>query len=236
MFMNKNIWKWEAFARVMFALIAILPGGVMAQGIVLANTYDGTNYYGGSYTIGADAGYTYEVGARFTVAGSGDFTLSRIIMSIYVSSFFGGTPNPSNYQVSLVSDNGNQPTGDLVGAFTPAGVSRTGANLVYDIAGLVHGGGTYWLLFSPIAPDNGNLEWNVGWPPYNVGMGYVASRWSASGLPTGAWSISTGVSTIQPAFVLEGAAVVPEPKSFMVFGIGLLGLIIRGCLCRKRLT
>jgi hypothetical protein len=84
----------------------------------------------------------------------------------------------------------------------------------------------YWLLCSVVAPDNGCIDWNLAWSPFeHFGTGYVARRWSAAdGVPTGAWTTYTGSGSVQPAFLIEGTAVIPEPKSYLL--LGLAGLMI----------
>jgi|GEM_PF-3577166 len=223
--------KYKFYCSVVFVLlmagIGFLPSPAEGQGIILAGNYDGTNFNGGYAEIGLDisSGYSFADGVNFTVAGTGDYNLAQVTMALYVSHVTGGNPNPANYEISVVSDNGGQPTGSLVGAFTPVGqaFSPTGANYTFDITGLVHGGENYWLLFSPIVPDNGNIGWNFAWAPNNFVPGLSADRWSTTGVPTGSWSVFDTHSAPPSAFLLEGVAV-PEPSSHVLLGLGLLGM------------
>ena len=208
---------------LLFGSIILWPNPTKGQDVVLAGNYDGTHFDLSYAEIGFDSsGHTSAWGANFTVAGSGDFNLTQVIMPLFVSAVMGGTPNPANYQMSVVSDNAGQPTGDLVGSFTPGVLSSSMGNYAYDITGVVHGGANYWLLFQPIAPDSGNIGWNLASSPMYPGTGYVAERWSDSGVPTMAWAISGGSGSVQSAFLLEGTAVVPEPSSYILVSLGLM--------------
>jgi hypothetical protein len=230
--MNNFRFNLATAIGLLFASIAFLPGWVSGQQIVLADNYDGTNFDSSSYNVGFDSGYTVSWGADFTVAGTGDYDMTEVILPLMANPAFGGIPNPANYRISVVTDVGGRPIGDLVGSVTPGNLGPSGANLTYEITGVLQGGIDYWLLFEPIAPDNGCIEWNFSAPWQSGGIGHVAERWSSSGVPTGDWTISGPVGAIQPAFVIEGIEVVPEPGCQVLLGLGLTMLMIRGCLYR----
>jgi hypothetical protein len=224
-----NIFGFKRKVAVgLFGVFAIfLSRQMMGQGIILASNYDGTNFDGSSRGVGYDnvgSSYTYAIGASFMVAGSGSFELTSITMPVFIDSVIDGIPNSANYQISIVGDNGGQPTGDLVGSFTPAGVGFSEANDIFNITGVVQGGMNYWLVFSPIAPDSGAFEWNLAWSPTYIGEGYLARQWSSGiSVPSGSWQISTGSGAVQPAFLIQGMAV-PEPGNYLLLGLGGAGL------------
>ena len=213
------------------ASIVFLPSPILGQELTLAGNYDGTNYDFSSYDVGFNSGYTVSWGADFTVAGNGDYDMTKVILPLMANSSFGGIPNPANYQISVVSDVGGKPVGAVVGSLTPIAPRPFTVNYTFDISGVLHGGMNYWLLFGPVAPDNGCFEWNFSAPWQLPGVGNLAERWSSSGVPTGNWAISAGPGSVQPAFVIQGTEVVPEPGCGVLFGLGLTILMIRGCLC-----
>jgi hypothetical protein len=227
----------EKLLAILAAMIALISVRAPGQPIYLAGNYDGTNYDGSSCDVGFATGYTFEAGANFTVAGTGDFNLTRVIMPLGVYSSFGGIPNQTsnlaNYLVSVVADNSGRPTGDVVGAFTPFGLSTSSANYAFDITGTVPGGSKYWLMCTLIAPDSGCIDWNLAWSPLYIGTGYVARRWSDDGVPIGPWTITTGSGSVQTAFLIEGTTVIPEPGVPTLLILGIIGLVIRGCLHRR---
>jgi hypothetical protein len=221
---------------LLVASTTFLPSPIWGQELTLAGNYDGTNFDPSSYDVGRATGYTFAWGANFTVSGTGDYNMTEIIMPLVIYSGFGGNPNQANYRISVVRDVEGQPIGNVVGSLTPIGIGPASENLTYDITGVVHGGTDYWLLFEPIAPDNGCINWNFSSPWQLPGVGNLAERWSSSGVPTGNWTISTGIGSVQPAFVIKGMEVVPEPGCGVLFGLGLSMLMIRGCSCRNAPT
>lgn len=220
----------------LLVLVVFVPGPMMGQPVVLAGNYNGTDFNGSDYLVGHDSGYTIAWGAAFTVAGTGDFNMTQVTMPLYIPSSFGAIQNPTpdlnHFLVSVVADDGGQPSDNLIGGFTPVGIGSTPANHTYDIAGVLHGGMNYWLIFSPIAQDNGCLGWFFSTPLTSYETGHLAERWSSDGVPTGAWTISWGFGSVRPAFVIEGTAV-PEPNSYMLLSLGLIGFAIFGRLCRR---
>ncbi len=200
----------------------------MAQAVVLAGNYDGVNYYNGATAIiGQQDTYCFEIGAEFAVAGSGSFDLTQVTIPLLSSAAINGTRDLAGFQVSIVSDNGGQPTGNVVSSFTPLGVGPTGANLTYDINGVVHGGMNYWILCSPIVPDNGTLSWFLAYSTIYPGIGNEAERFSYGGLPSGTWAISSGGGSVQPAFSILGVAI-PEPEHYSILGAVLVVLTAFG--------
>lgn len=82
-----------------------------------------------------------------------------------------------------------------------------------------------------ITPNNGNYIWYQTTGSLN---GHLAERFSMGGVPTGSWSISAGNFGLdQPAFLIQGAAIVPEPGSYGLLGFGLAGLAASRYLRRK---
>ncbi len=214
--------------------IAFAPSQILAQNIVVASNYDGTNFNSSAYGVGCSytSGNTYGVGASFTVGGAGDYNITKVIMPLMPIAFFGG--NPWNYQLSIVNDVGGMPVGDVVGSLTPIGPYLTGGavNLSFGITGVLHGGMDYWLLYQPIAPDPGLTGWSFSAPPSSLGVGYLAQRSYVNGVPTGDWTTSSGAGSVQPAFLIEGIEVVPEPECRVLMIIGLAGFMI--CFCLRR--
>jgi hypothetical protein len=232
--MKKLCLNHGAAIGLLFGAIVLSPGQVLGQQLVLAGNYDGTNYDSSSYDVGFDSGYTVSWGAGFTVAGTGDFDMTEVILPLMANPAFGGIPNPANYKISVVSDVGGKPGGDVVGSLTPIAPVPSTVNYTFDISGVLHGGMNYWLLFEQTAPDDGCIEWNFSAPWQSVGTGHLAERWSSSGVPTGDWTISGPVGAVQPAFVIEGIEVVPEPSSYLLTAVSLTWLIIRGRRVEQR--
>jgi hypothetical protein len=218
----------KAYVATIFLLSAIAPAHTMAQAVVLAGNYDGVNYYNGATAIiGQQDTYCFEIGAEFAVAGSGSFDLTQVTIPLVSSAAINGTSNLAGFQVSIVSDNGGQPTGNVISSFAPLEVGTTGANLTYDINGVVQGGMNYWILCSPIVPDNGTLAWFLAYSTIYPGIGNVAERFSSGGLPSGTWAISSGWGSVQPAFSIQGVAI-PEPEHYVLFGAVLAVLMAIG--------
>jgi hypothetical protein len=157
----KNIISKPLVAVFLLAVpVAIIPIRTNGEPTVLASNYDGSSYNLSAYDVGPSFGYTFSWGAKFTVAGTGDFDLTQVTVPLVI---FGGNPDPNNYQLSIVSDLGDSPTENVLWSTTPQGVT-SGANYSFSATGTVQGGQDYWLLFSPIAPDSGLYGWYFSAP------------------------------------------------------------------------
>jgi hypothetical protein len=220
-------------AAAVFVSIALHPSVVAGQQMVLGGNYDGNNYDLSSHDIGLAYGDTFADGADFTVAGTGDYQMTEVTLPI---SIYIGNPNPANYLISVVSDVGGEPAADVISSMTPGNIGTSTANLTYDISGVLHGGMTYWLLFQPIAPDDGCFSWYFSTPWQTIGSGHEAYRATSGGVPTGDWFVSTGAGFVQGAFRIEGVEI-PEPQSVVLLGLGLTTLAFQHCMrriCRIR--
>jgi PEP-CTERM motif len=161
---------------------------------------------------------------RPTLFRSEPINLTHATMPL--SAGFGfGNPQPLDYRFAIVSDVAGHPDGDVVATFIPAAPGASPANYTYDISGMVQGGSTYWITMESITPASGSYNWYQTTGSLN---GHVADRFSIGGVPTGSWSISAGgFGSDQPAFLIQGVAVVPEPSSYGLLGFGLAGLAFK---------
>lgn len=119
--MKKNTWRKPAALGLLVWSVAFAVSQVQAQAqeVVLASNYDGTNYSLNGYNVGSGiSGYTFSWGANFTVAGTGDFSLTHITMPLS-SGFGGSSPQPLDFRFAIVADVAGHPDGEVVTTFLP---------------------------------------------------------------------------------------------------------------------
>jgi hypothetical protein len=192
----------------------------LGASVLGGSTYDGVHYNPNvACCVGTGHGgaYTYAIGAKFTVGGSGSFALTKATLALWAPQ---DDPNSSNYELAIVGDVNDTPTGDVLWSAAPNGVTSEG-NYSFDLTGTVIGGQDYWLLFTPIAPDSGMYLWAncQGWWGDD---GSVAERWSRTGPPQGDWVVLD--HEVRPAFLVEGTPVVPEPGITSLLLVGMAAL------------
>ncbi|MBI3850375.1 MAG: hypothetical protein HY298_08815 [Verrucomicrobia bacterium] len=215
---------------LLISLAVLLQSPSAGASKVLASNYDGTNSLNCAlYYVGKSFSYTYSEGARFQVSGSGEIKLKRMILPLAKSEI----ANANNYKLSIVRDDRLSPGQEVIWFGIPQDVGPTVGNYSYALNGIVQGGQNYWLLFEATAADVGYYLWPFASSPLLYcgqdrppDSGYVASRWSTNGPPTGFWHIWP--NDIRPAFLIEGnhvpeAAIVVSPLAEFP---GLTNLIV----------
>jgi hypothetical protein len=206
-----------------FVVVASLLWGIHANADVLfSDLGTGGSVYStgfGAILEGSGASANLTQARPFTVSGSGDFDLTQIDLAVWNEA---GTPA---FTAAIFSDNAGLP-GVSLGSWTLTGTTYASCCALASQSGIsgvtLTGGTTYFMVAGPTVPTS-NMD--NSWQPNSLGLN--AAR--EASLDGGATWISGGTG-VERAFDVLGTAVsasAPEPRSLLLVGSALAGLIIR---------
>lgn len=230
---------------LLVALAALINcAQVVRADFVLASTYDGSSFAGGSFSVGYDGGVDSSAirAEKFTVAGS--TWLSSLTLPAQLRD---PAVNISQFDLMIVSDVGGAPGtatsfGSILWQTNPTGLSTTAANTTYAIPNVPITSGNYWVVLAQNVTLAGDTGSGLGTKTLNGINWYFATAFDPSGAravqnfvnssglspqnplnPSAGWTVQTTSSPFTPfAFQLTA---VPEPGQVAMTGVLLLGLL-----------
>ena len=190
----------------MIILACWFPKQTQAQVVVLSNLGGGTD---SSYLDIGNNGSFPDIQAAVGFSTPTPYALDSVMLRLRVFS--------SQPVVGIYSDSGGNPAALLTTLNNPTFNSGTISNYTFtpDAAFNLNAGTTYWIVHSDAT---GFHSWYLGGTPTGSAT-YAGTRINFNGLPNSNYSAL-------PRFAVNATAV-PEPTSFALFGIALVGMARR---------